>query len=141
MKITRFEDLDCWKEKSKMEKDKEVRAHKNLDVWKRSMELAKLVYQATSGFPSSEQFGLVSQMRRAVISIPSNLAEGAARAGKREFLQFINIAQGSASELDTQVELADQLGLMNQKNYNEIQEELKIISKQLFGLAKKVRSK
>lgn len=82
------------------------------------MELAKLIYRITSQFPSSEQFGLVSQLRRAVVSIPSNIAEGAARTGKREFLQFINIAQGSASELDTQVELAKELGFLDQKSFH-----------------------
>jgi four helix bundle protein len=82
------------------------------------MELAKLIYRITSQFPSSEQFGLVSQLRRAVVSIPSNIAEGAACTGKREFLQFINIAQGSASELDTQLELAKELGFLDQKSFN-----------------------
>jgi len=119
----------------------ETRAHKNLDVWKRSMGLAKLIYKVTSQFPSTEQFGLVSQMRRAVVSIPSNIAEGAARSGKREFLQFLNIAQGSVSELDTQVELAKELGFLDQQSYDDSLNELKIISKQLYGLAKKIRSK
>ena len=92
----------------------EVRPHRNLDVWERSIELAKIIYRMTAQFPASEQYGLTSQMRRAVISIPSNLAEGAARSGKREFLQFINISQGSVSELDTQLELAKELGLLDQ---------------------------
>jgi len=119
----------------------ESRAHKNLDVWKRSIELSKLIYQVTSYFPSTEQFGLVSQMRRAVVSIPSNLAEGAARSGRKEFLQFINIAQGSLSELDAQVELSKELGFLDQKNYNDILAELKMISRQLFGLAKAIKGK
>jgi len=119
----------------------ETRAHKNLDVWKRSMGLAKLIYKVTSRFPSAEQFGLVSQMRRAVVSIPSNIAEGAARSGKREFLQFLNIAQGSVSELDTQVELAKELGFLDQQSYNDGLNELKVISKELYGLAKKIRSR
>jgi four helix bundle protein len=119
----------------------EKRAHKNLDVWKRSIELAKLIYRITSQFPSSEQFGLVSQMRRATVSVPTNLAEGAARSGKKEFLQFISIAQGSLSELDTQVELATELGFLDQKSYDDIQSELSVISKQLYGLARKLRVK
>ena len=118
----------------------EKRAHRNLDVWKRSIALTKLVYRITAEFPASEQFCLSAQMRRAMISIPSNLSEGAARTGKKEFLQFINVAQGSASELDTQVELAKELGFMDQHSYDEIQSELKIISRQLYGLAKTVRS-
>ena len=119
----------------------ESRAHKNLDVWKRSIELSKMIYQITSSFPSTEQFGLISQMRRAVVSIPSNLAEGAARSGRKEFLQFINIAQGSLSELDAQVELSKELGFLDQKDYNDILAELKMISKQLFGLAKAIKGK
>lgn len=119
----------------------ELRPHRRLDVWKRSIELAKIVYRITAQFPVTEQYGLTSQMRRAIISIPSNLSEGAARSGKKEFLQFINVAQGSASELDTQVELAKELGFMDQRSYDEIQLELRIISKQLFGLARRVRSK
>jgi four helix bundle protein len=125
----------------KVSVETETRAHKNLDVWKRSMKLGKLVYQITSRFPSSEQFGLVSQMRRAAVSIPCNLAEGAARLGKKEFLQFINIAQGSASELDTQAELAKELGFLDQRSYDDIQSELKVISKQLYGLAKSIKTK
>ena len=118
----------------------ETRAHKKLDVWKRSMELAKLIYQITSQFPSSEQFGLVSQMRRAAVSVPSNLAEGAARSGKKEFLQFISIAQGSLSELDSQVELATELGLMGKKRVEGIISAIEMVSKQLFGLSNTIRS-
>ncbi len=78
-------------------------------------------------------------MRRAVVSIPSNIAEGAARSGRKEFLQFINIAQGSLSELDTQVELAKELGFLDQKSYEDIIGDLKVISKQLYGLAKTLK--
>ena len=115
------------------------RTHRNLDVWKRAMGLAKKVYRATGRFPASEQFGLTSQMKRAAISIPSNLAEGAARTGRKEFLQFINIAQGSASELDTQVELAKDLGFLDQTACHELISEIRIVSKQLFGLARSLR--
>ena len=121
--------------------EKEQRPHKNLEVWKNSMELTKKIYQITSSFPSTEMYGLVSQMRRSAVSIPSNISEGAARTGKKEFLQFINIAQGSASELDTQIELAKELQFINQQNYEEIQSLLTLISKQLYGLARKVKDK
>jgi len=84
---------------------------------------------------------LVSQMRRAVVSVASNLAEGAARSSKKEFLQFIYVAQGSASELDTQAELAKELGFLNQKGFEDIEAELNIVTKQLYGLAKAIRSK
>jgi four helix bundle protein len=119
--------------------EKEQRPHKNLEVWKNSMELAKKIYQITGSFPAAEVYGLVSQMRRAAVSIPSNLAEGAARAGKKEFLQFINIAQGSASELDTQIELAKQLEFVTHQNCEDMLSLLTIISKQLYGLARRVK--
>jgi four helix bundle protein len=76
--------------------------HKDLDVWKKSMNLVVLIYDITSKFPSDERFGLTSQMRRAAVSIPSNIAEGAARKGDKEFIQFLMIALGSLSELETQ---------------------------------------
>jgi four helix bundle protein len=121
--------------------EKEQRPHKKLEVWKNSMELAKNVYKITGSFPSSELYGLVSQMRRAAVSVPSNIAEGAARSGKKEFLQFLNIAQGSASELDTQIELSLMLEFIDQQTYQEMMSLLTIISKQLYGLARKVRGK
>lgn len=118
-----------------------MRPHKKLEVWKNAMELAKSIYKVTELFPSSEQFGLAAQMRRAAVSIPSNLAEGAARSGKKEFLQFINIAQGSISELDTQIELAKELGFISQKDYDSFLLRLTVLSKQLYGLTGKIRSK
>ncbi|WP_276660691.1 four helix bundle protein [Thauera aminoaromatica] len=85
------------------------RRHHDLKAWQESMKLAEAVYKLTSGFPSEERFGLTSQMRRAAVSIPSNIAEGAARASKKELLHFLIIARGSLSELDTQITLAKNL--------------------------------
>jgi four helix bundle protein len=121
--------------------EKEQRPHRKLEVWKNSMQLTKIIYKVTVSFPASELYGLVSQMRRAAVSIPSNIAEGAARTGKKEFLQFLNIAQGSASELDTQIELAQMLEFVDQQTYQEMMSLLTIISKQLYGLARRVKSK
>lgn len=124
-------------------KDKviEERIHRNLDVWKRSLQLAKSIYETTQNFPNNEQYGIVAQMRRAAMSIASNIAEGAARNSKKEFLQFLNVAQGSASELDTQVELAKELGYIDHNTYQSIMTEITVISKQLYGLAKTVKNK
>lgn len=108
--------------------------HKKLDVWKASMELAKVVYKVTATFPVDERFGLVSQMRRAVISIPSNISEGAARQGKAEFKNFLSIAQGSLSELDTQLELAKELEYISSSKLEEISVTLIRIDKMLTGL-------
>ena len=99
------------------------------------MELVCEVYKATSDFPKIEEYGLSSQMRRAAVSVPSNLAEGAARKGNKEFKQFLNIAQGSLSELDTQVELSHMLGYMATEKHRELMSKMTEISKMLFGLA------
>ena len=75
--------------------------HKELDAWKKSMELVKVVYQLSENFPKEEQFGIISQMRRASVSVPVNIAEGAARNYDKEFIQFLYISLGSLSELET----------------------------------------
>ncbi|MDX2072804.1 MAG: four helix bundle protein [Alphaproteobacteria bacterium] len=79
---------------------------KRLEVWKLSMRLADDIYDATQSFPKDQQFGLAQQMQRCAISVPSNIAEGSARAGKKEFVQFLYIARGSLAELETQLILA-----------------------------------
>jgi four helix bundle protein len=83
-----------------------ARHYKELLIWQKAMLLAKNVYQVTARFPADERFGLVSQMRRAAISVPSNIAEGQARQGTREFLQFLSHASGSLAELETQLLLS-----------------------------------
>jgi len=108
--------------------------HKKLNVWQGAMKVAQMVYKLTNAFPADERFGLVSQMRRAAISIPSNIAEGAARQGKKEFKNFLSMAQGSLSELDTQLELAVLLSYLNQENLKEITEEMLKVDKMLTGL-------
>lgn len=89
-----------------------LKTHKDLEVWKKSMELGKTVYSFTKSFPKDELYGMVSQMRRAAVSVPSNIAEGAARSTKKEFVQFLYIARGSLSELETQIIFANQLGYL-----------------------------
>ncbi|MEW6133747.1 MAG: four helix bundle protein [Pseudomonadota bacterium] len=86
--------------------------HRELLAWQESMVLVKLVYELTAAFPKEELYGLTSQLRRAAVSIPSNIAEGAARNGDREFHQFLAIARGSLAELETQMLLAEQLGYL-----------------------------
>jgi len=117
----------------------DYRPHRKLDVWQKSMELVREIYQTTSAFPKSEEYGLSSQMRRAAVSVPSNLAEGAARKGKNEFKQFLNIAQGSLSELDTQVELAHMLGYTAIERHRELMSKMTEISKMLFGLTNSLK--
>jgi four helix bundle protein len=86
-----------------------IRDYKDLHVWQKGMELAKQVYLLTNRFPSEEKFGLISQMRRAAVSVPSNIAEGQARNTTGEFVQFLSHAEGSAAELDTQLRLSIEL--------------------------------
>lgn len=114
----------------------DIRPHRRLDVWKKSMHLTQEIYKATSTFPKYEEYGLTSQMRRAAVSVPSNLAEGAGRKGSKEFKQFLNIAQGSISELDTQIELALMLGYIGADQHEGLNSELTDISKMLYGLSR-----
>ncbi|BCR05182.1 hypothetical protein DESUT3_22510 [Desulfuromonas versatilis] len=90
------------------------RKHHNLKLWQDSRALVKEVYEATGDFPREEIYGLTGQMRRAAVSIPSKIAEGAGRNGVREFIQFLSIARGSLSELETQVVLAQDLGYLDE---------------------------
>lgn len=86
-----------------------MQSHKELTVWQKSMELVELVYKITGKLPKSEIFGLSSQMQRAAVAIPSNIAEGAKRGHKLEYIQFLRVANGSAAELETQLLLAEKL--------------------------------
>jgi len=115
------------------------RGHHKLEAWRISRELVRNVYLLTESFPKEEMFGLVAQMRRAAGSIPSNIAEGAARAGDREFAQFLNIARGSLSELETQLFIASDLGYM--KENAPVFELLDRVSRLVTGLHKSVRAK
>lgn len=113
--------------------------HKKLEVWKKSMEMVLEVYQITKGFPGEEKYGLISQIRRAAVSVPSNIAEGAARNTKREFINYLHTAQGSLSELDTQLELSLGVGYMTSESLKPIQDLIQSIDKMLTGLIKSLR--
>ena len=90
-------------------RDSLQRPHHRLEVWRDAMNLGEAVYAFSSGFPDNERFGLTSQLRRAAVSVPSNIAEGAARRSTAEYLRFLSIARGSLSELDTQLQIATRL--------------------------------
>jgi four helix bundle protein len=118
-----------------------VNNHKDLEVWKKSVALAKGVYEATRDFPTDEVFGLTSQMKRASVSIASNIAEGGARKGQQEFVQFLYIAIGSASELDTQIEIAKAINIGNATTLDQLQKSTDTIKAMLYGLTKSIKAR
>ena len=98
--------------------------YNNLQIWQQAMDLVEDIYKLTASFPPEEKFGLVSQMTRAAVSIPSNIAEGAGRNSDKDFAHFISIAIGSLYELNTQIVLSERLGYINQIQSQELQKKL-----------------
>jgi four helix bundle protein len=115
-----------------------VKTHKDLDVWNKAMELAEKLYYLTAKFSKEEKYGFVSQIRRSAISIPSNIAEGASRNSNKEFMQFLYVAMGSLSEIETQVLLATRLKLINEP---ALFDNIESIRKMLLGLIKFLKRK
>jgi len=119
--------------------DEKLKTHKDLDAWKRSLDLVEVVYKVTRAFPQEEMYGLTNQLRRAVVSIPSNIAEGAARGSKKEFIQFLYIALGSLSEVETQLIIANRLGYVN--DTNDMDQQLETVRKLILGLIRYLRAR
>ena len=117
------------------------KSHKRLEVWKKSLDLAKAVYGITNKLPTEEKYGFVSQMRRSAISIPSNIAEGAARQTNKDGIKFLVSARGSLSELDTQLELSKILSLISKEEFQSIQKQIDSVDSLLSGLVRYRRSK
>ncbi len=113
--------------------------HKKLNVWQKSIVLIEKIYELTKDYPSSENYGLTSQMRRAATSIPANISEGAARQTKKEFIQFLHVAQGSLSELDTHFEISERLGYLKGSNLKELSLLMNDLDKMLTGLIKSLK--
>lgn len=118
-----------------------MRPHEKLDVWKLSIEMVVNVYEVTKAFPSDERFGLTSQIRRAAVSIPANISEGAARQHDREFVQFLSVAQGSASELETELLIAHRLGYIDREDFDRIYNEINTVARMIIGLSNHIRSR
>ena len=116
-----------------------MKPHHRLDVWKKSIAFVKRIYILTGSFPAEEKFGLVSQMRRAAVSIPSNISEGAARNSRKEFINFLHIAQGSVAELETQIMLACDLGFAESEATEPLLSELEEISRMIIGLQRSLK--
>ncbi len=112
--------------------------HKELEVWKKSIPLVKEIYELTQNFPDSEKYGLVSQMRRCAVSIPSNIAEGSGRNSDKEFIQFLYYALGSIAELETQLIISKELKYLSS---DTITTKLIEVRKILTGLIKYLKTK
>lgn len=110
--------------------------YKKIDVWKRSYEFSKEIYGITSGFPDEEKFGLASQVRRAAVSIPVNIAEGSGRNSRKDFANFIQIAIGSASEVECELLLSKDLNFIDDENFSGLCKEIIEIRKMLISFRK-----
>ena len=117
----------------------EKKPHKQLETWQRSVDLVVAVYEATRRFPEEERFGLTAQVQRAAISVPSNIAEGAARGSNRGFVNHLHIARGSLSELDTQLIIAHRLGYISEQVMRGLTDRMGEVDRLLNGLIASVR--
>ncbi len=115
--------------------------HQRLEAWRKSLDLVVEVYEVTRAFPPDERFGMVAQMRRAALSVPSNIAEGAARGSKKYFASALHIARGSLSELDTQVIVSARLGYLDNATSNRLSGKLEEVERILNGLIRVTRRK
>ena len=113
-----------------------MRPHEKLDVWKKAIDFVVAVYRITEAFPKEEKFGLTSQLRRAAVSIPANIAEGSGRMSSKEFAYFLSNSQGSASEVDTELLIANRLTYLPEAKYASLRSALDEIARMLTGLSK-----
>ncbi|HCY77246.1 MAG TPA: four helix bundle protein [Ignavibacteriales bacterium] len=118
-----------------------MKTHRDLIIWRKSIDFVTKIYQLTSKFPKDENYGLSSQLRRAAVSIPSNIAEGAARHSKKEFRNFLSIALGSAAELETQLLIALNLEYIIPSEFDNFLNELIQIRKMIHGLINNIEKK
>lgn len=117
-----------------------MNTHENLQVWKESLDFVKDIYALTREFPDSERYSLVSQMRRAAVSVPTNIAEGAARRSRKEYLQFLYISRGSLSEIDTLLQITLSLKIVEPTDYERVKEKSDLIGRLFTGLIKSLRN-
>jgi four helix bundle protein len=118
-----------------------MRPHEKLEVWNRAVDFVVTLYKVTEAFPKEEKFGLISQIRRAAVSVPANIAEGAARESMKEFVHFLSNAQGSASELSTELLIAHRLGYLEESLYSETVAELDNVGRMILGLSQHLKRK
>ncbi len=115
-----------------------MKTHKDLNVWLKSIDLVTCIYKETNSFPKSELYGLTSQIRRSAVSIPSNIAEGAARTSKKESVYFLSISLGSISELETQLIISKNLNFITSDVFEKLENEIIAIRKMIIGLKKSI---
>jgi four helix bundle protein len=120
--------------------EQKIQSYRELIVWQKSFQVVLLIYKLTKSFPPEEIYGLTSQMRRAAVSIPSNIAEGRSRATRKEFVQFLRVAFASGAELETQLEISQALSFGQGTHYNEIKEQLSEVMKMLRSIINKLAS-
>jgi len=118
-----------------------MRTHEKLNVWKKAIDFVVEVYKATETFPKEEKFGLTSQVRRAAVSVPANIAEGAARNSDKQFAYFLSNAQGSASEAETELLIAYRLGYLTEERFSALRASHDELGKMLNGLYRHVGKK
>jgi len=122
-----------------MEEQPNIRGFQDLVVWQKAVALTVQIYQITKGFPREELYGLTSQIRRAAVSIPSNIAEGQGRGSQSAFASHLDIAIGSASELETQLTIAEKIGYLSGEQSKMLSTELTTIIRMLYGLLRKIQ--
>ncbi|HUF63389.1 MAG TPA: four helix bundle protein [Verrucomicrobiales bacterium] len=118
-----------------------LKSYRDLEVWKKSIDLLEQTYRASRDFPREERFGLTSQVRRAAVSVPSNIAEGAARFGTGEYLQALSVASGSLAEVETQIILANRLDMLTLPAMEQLLAQSEEVSKMLGGLRRSLESR
>ena len=116
-----------------------IKCYRDLLVWQRAMDLVEECYRLTGDLPSNEEFGLKSQMRRAAVSIPSNIAEGRSRSHSAEFLHFVSISLGSLAELETQLDLTVRLNLLSAESVEDAKQRCEEVGRMLHGIASAIR--
>ena len=116
--------------------ENKIKNFKDLKIWQKGIKLVKTIYQTTESFPDKETYGIVSQMRRSAVSIPSNIAEGFMRRHNKEYKQFLYIALGSSAELETQIILSEQLGFLKNEQSKNILANINELNKMIIGLIK-----
>ena len=117
-----------------------IKSYRDLQVWQKGMQLASLVYQSSRVLPKDEQFGLISEMRRAAVSVPSNIAEGYGRRSRADYVRFLNMAMGSLYELQTQAEIASNLGFLEDAEFQPLAADAREVERMLSALIRKLAS-